>query len=260
MCKKRFPVKENIPIFYDESTVVSGSAKEYEYWNKKDNTSENLYENMSDSAFQELLSIFNISDNTRGLELGAGDGPFARRLKNKHLDIYGVDIAFPLLRLTENMLPIQGNALKLPFRSNFFDWIIYAFALHHMPDPQKALQEAIRVLDENAKIFIVEPNYYHPIRFLTRKPDMFLRRHIFKYLSPEEKWVPLYRVKNILKKNNLMIQHISFLTPEFRTSSLVGKVQKIGSNLLHFRPFRMFVHSYYLVIGTKGNDNNDVRK
>jgi ubiquinone/menaquinone biosynthesis C-methylase UbiE len=250
-CKKKFPVKENIPVFYDESIVDSGSAKEYEYWNKKENTPENLYENMFDSVFQELINIFNIPDNTRGLELGAGDGPFARRLKNKNLEIYGLDISLTLLKLTENMLPVQGNALKLPFKDNFFHWIIYAFALHHMPDPQKALKEAIRVLDENARIFIVDPNYYHPVRFFTRKPGMFLRRHIFRYLSPEEKWIPLYSVKSILTENNIRIQHISFLTPEFRTSSFVGKIQKILGNLFNFPPFRSFVHSYYLIIGIK---------
>lgn len=258
-CKQEFSIRENIPIFFDESIVDSGSVKEYKYWNKKENTPENLYENMLDSVFQELLGIFNIPNNTRGLELGAGDGPFARRLQHKNLEIYGLDISLPLLKLTENMLPIQGNALKLPFRNNFFHWLIYAFALHHMPDPQKALEEAVRVLGEGAKIFIVDPNYYHPIRFLTRKPDMFLRRYVFKYLSPEEKWVSLYRVKKILKENNIVIQHISFLTPEFRRSSLGGKIQKMVSHLFNFPPFKMFVHSYYLIIGVKANGNDGVR-
>ncbi|MEJ2627768.1 MAG: methyltransferase domain-containing protein, partial [bacterium] len=237
-CKQRFSVKENIPIFYDQSTDENGVVEEYEYWNKKTNTPENLYENMLDSVFQELIRTFNIPDKTRGLELGCGDGPFARRLKNKNLDIYGVDISFSLLKLTEHMLPVQGNALKLPFKDNFFHWIIYAFALHHMPDPQKALKEAIRVLDENARIFIVDPNYYHPVRFFTRKPGMFLRRHVFRYLSPEEKWIPLYRIKNILKENNVMIQHVSFLTPEFSSSSFIGKIQKILAKLFNFKPFR----------------------
>jgi ubiquinone/menaquinone biosynthesis C-methylase UbiE len=255
-CKREYLIKEDIPLFYNPEIAKSNSGKEYAYWSEKNHTPENLYENMMDSAFQKLLNLFHIPDNTRGLELGAGDGPFARRLKHKNLEIYGLDISLPLLKLTENMLPVQGNALKLPFRNNFFDWIIYAFALHHMPNPRKALQEAIRVLGENAKIFIVDPNYYHPMRFLTSKPETFLRRYVFKYLSPEERWIPLYRVKNILKENNIVIQHVSFLTPEFRTSSLIGNIQKIGSTLLNFPPFRMFVHSYYVIIGTKDKEKN----
>lgn len=255
-CKQDFSIRENIPIFSDEKLVESDVVKEYIYWNKKENTLENLYENMPDSVFQELLGMFHIPNNTTGLELGAGDGPFARRLQNQNLDIYGIDISFPLLKLTENMLPVQGNALKLPFKSNFFDWIIYAFALHHMPDHQKALEEAIRVLNYDAKVFIIDPNYYHPVRFLTRKPEMFFRNHVFTYLSPEEKWIPLYKVKNILKENNVIIQYISFLTPEFKASSWAGKIQKISGNLFNFPPFRMFVHSYYLIIGTKGKNQN----
>lgn len=252
-CKKIYPIKKGIPIFYGETLVENELTKEYTYWNEKHHTQDDLYENMPDSAFRELLDIFQISNNTRGLELGSGDGPFARRLKNKNLDIYGLDISFPLLTLAENMLPVQGNALQLPFKNLFFDWIIYGFALHHMPAPQKALEEAIRVLDYDARIFIVDPNYYHPIRFFTRKPDMFLRKRVFKHLSPEEEWVPLFQVKKILRKNNVAIQKTAFITPEFNVSSFAGKIQKSIGKLFNFPPFRMFAHSYYLVIGTKIN-------
>jgi SAM-dependent methyltransferase len=226
-------------------------AREYAYWNEKEHTPDHLYENLTEAAFQDLLAAFEIPENTRGLELGCGDGPFARRLKNKRLDLYGVDISFALLRLCENMLPVQANALKLPFTSQFFDWIIYAFALHHVPDTHKALQEASRVLKNQGKIFIIDPNYAHPIRFLTRKPGTFLRKRVFTHLSPEERWAPLSRIKKILRDNDVAVQTIAFFTPEFHSSSVAGKIQKIVGNFLNFAPFNRVTQSYYLVIGTK---------
>ena len=254
-CQTIFPRQEGIPLFCSNSTVDNEVAREYVYWNEKEHTPEQLYENLTESAFQELLDIFRIPNHTRGLELGCGDGPFARRLKQKNLDLYGVDISFALLKLCENMLPVQANALKLPFKTQFFDWIIYAFALHHIPDTQKALHEASRVLKNQGKMFIIDPNYYHPIRFLTRKPGTFLRQRVFTHLSPEERWVSLARIKKILRDNDVAIQTIAFFTPEFHSSSVAGKIQKTVGNLLNFPPFSRFTQSYYLVIGTKQEPN-----
>jgi ubiquinone/menaquinone biosynthesis C-methylase UbiE len=206
---------------------------------------------MSDVAYQELIDIFHLPNNTRGIELGCGDGPFARRLQYRNLDIYGLDISFPLLQLTENMTPIQGNALKLPFKDNFFHWVIYAFSLHHIPHTTNALEEAIRVLDDTAKIYLVEPNYYHPVRFLTRKPETFLRTHVFTYLSPDEHWIPLFKIKKILRKNHVVIDKVIFLTPEFESSTLSGRLQRLLGKILNFWPANMVTQSYYIVIGTK---------
>lgn len=250
-CRNTFPIKHRIPVFYTPKIVEQNVAAEYKYWNEKEHTPDDLYENMSDSAFQALLRLFKIQNNTRGLELGCGDGPFARRLSNKQLEIYGIDISFPLLTLTENMLPIQGNALKLPFQDNFFDWIIYAFALHHMPDHHKSLTEAVRVLGDKAKIFIVDPNYYHPIRFFTREPDMFLRKHVFTYLTPEERWISTRKVKRILTDHHVTIDAVLFVTPEFESPTIAGKMQRLLGKIFAFPPVKMFTQSYYVIIGTK---------
>ncbi len=250
-CKKTFFIEESIPLFYHEDIIEKHLTTEYRYWNKKEHTAENLYENIPNSTYQKLIDIFDIPNNTKGIEIGCGDAPFARRLKSRNLNIYGIDISVPLLKLTENMIPVQGNALKLPFKDRFFHWAIYAFSLHHIPDIRKALEEALRIIDRDAKICIIEPNYYHPIRFLTRKPDTFLRKHVFTYLSPNERWIPLFKIKKILRENHIVLNKELFITPEFNSSTVSGKVQRILGNIFDFWPVKMFVESYYVVIGTK---------
>ncbi len=245
-CQKKIPLKNGIPLFSGDELT-----EEFVYWNQKENTPEKLYENLTDSTFRKLLNAFQIPNNSLGLELGCGDGPFARRLKDKQIDIYGVDISFPLLNLCENMLPIQASALKLPFKTHFFDWIIYAFALHHVPDTPNALQEACRVLKHHGEIFIVDPNYYHPIRFLTRKPNMLLRNWVFTYLSPEERWIPAFRIKHILQDVHITIRSVVFITPEFRSPSLLGRIQNGIAAVSKFHPLNMLTQSYYVISGTK---------
>ncbi|MBF0509574.1 MAG: methyltransferase domain-containing protein [Deltaproteobacteria bacterium] len=250
-CQQEYPVKNGIPIFYPQGLTDADDQKEAGYWNKKDNTTDNLYENMTDGAFRSLVDRFGLPDNTRGLELGCGDGPFAKRLTNRNMDIYGLDISFPLLNLTENMKPVQGSALDLPFRDMFFNWIIYAFALHHMIDLEKALKESLRVLDIGGKICIVEPNYYHPVRFITRRPDTMLRQKFFSYLSPEERWIPMHRLNKILQANGVTVTEYDFVTPEFKSRTLSGRIQKTLGRLFNFFPAAAVTQSYYLVIGTK---------
>jgi ubiquinone/menaquinone biosynthesis C-methylase UbiE/uncharacterized protein YbaR (Trm112 family) len=250
-CRKQYPVKDNVPLFYVGDLNNKEVGKEFEYWNEKDNTPGNLYENITDEYLRRMVELFNLADCTRGLELGCGDGPFARRLENRNMTIYGLDISFPLLKITKNMQPVQGSALELPFKNNFFDWIIYAFALHHMVNLNQALQEAIRVLNAGGRIIIVDPNYYHPIRYLTRKPDTFFRKHVFTYLSPEERWIPLHRLKKVLQENGVDVKIVQMITPDFQSRTMVGKLQKTISTLLNFKPFDRVMHSYYMVIGQK---------
>lgn len=248
-CNRQYMIKDNIPIFYKQEFNPNELKVEYAYWNKKDQ--EIQYENMKDSSYRKLLDIFHIPENTKGLELGCGDGPFARRLPHKNLEIYGFDISLPLLKKTQNLYPVQGNALRLPFKDRFFDWIIYAFALHHMIDLKKAIQEAIKVLNTEGTMLIVEPNYYHPVRFITRKPNTFFRRYIFTYMSPEERWIPLFKLKDIFRKNSMKIDNVLFITPEFKSGSFVGKIQMSMSKIFNLPFLKKFVHSYYVVVGKK---------
>jgi SAM-dependent methyltransferase len=52
---------------------------------------------------------------------------------------------------------VQGDALALPFEDDSFDAALFVGALHHVPDPLKALQEAFRVVKPGGRLFAAEP-------------------------------------------------------------------------------------------------------
>lgn len=57
---------------------------------------------------------------------------------------------------------ICGDAANLPFGDNSFDTIIMNDAMEHVDEPGKVLQECLRVLAPNGKVYINFPPYNHP--------------------------------------------------------------------------------------------------
>lgn len=247
-CNANFSICESIPVFYPVDNQEVATLEDA-HWSSLSNDHQNLYENMPDESYQFFINKFSLESNTTGLEIGCGDGPFSRRLHTTNN--YGIDVSLPLLKISHNMVAVQGNALRLPFKNNVFDWIIYAYSLHHMPDTQIAITEAVRVLKPGGKIFFIDPNLYHPIRYLTREPKCFFRKFFFKYLTPEEHWVSARSVVLELKKCGLKECEHEYLTPSFNSKTLIGFVQKTISSLVGKSFLSPFVNSYFYIRAQK---------
>jgi ubiquinone/menaquinone biosynthesis C-methylase UbiE len=78
------------------------------------------------------------------LEIGVGPGRFAEALGIE----YGIDPAPAMLQMAKarGVKVIEGTGEELPFPDKMFGGILIAFTLCFMDNPQKALQEAWRVL------------------------------------------------------------------------------------------------------------------
>jgi SAM-dependent methyltransferase len=82
------------------------------------------------------------------LEIGCGTGHFTRWFASRGLQTVGLDISAVMLahawRRRTRML-IQGDAQKLPLRSDCCDLVAMITTLEFLEDPVRALREAIRV-------------------------------------------------------------------------------------------------------------------
>ena len=56
----------------------------------------------------------------------------------------------------------MGNAIKTDFKDNSFDVVIMNDFMEHVSDPEKVLEEAIRLVSPGGRIYINFPPYYHP--------------------------------------------------------------------------------------------------
>ncbi|MET1414489.1 class I SAM-dependent methyltransferase [Roseibium sp. HPY-6] len=102
----------------------------------------------------------------RVLDCGAGSGAlskaFAVEMKQP-FDLSVVDISPRMLTLAEKALQAEGVRCRpeladmrtLPFKNEEFDLVMCAHTIEHLPDPETALAEALRVLKPGGTLILV---------------------------------------------------------------------------------------------------------
>jgi len=82
------------------------------------------------------------------LEVGCGTGHFTRWMAEKGLDTVGLDVSEPMLNEARRLggpSYFPGDALLLPFLDRSYDVTALITTLEFLPDPARALAEAVRV-------------------------------------------------------------------------------------------------------------------
>jgi ubiquinone/menaquinone biosynthesis C-methylase UbiE len=97
-----------------------------------------------------LLRLANLSAGQRILEVGCGTGAHILLFQREGFNVAGVDVSTPMLRvarqkLGEKALLCLGDAENLPFKGKSFDSVALITTLEFIPDPERAVREALRV-------------------------------------------------------------------------------------------------------------------
>jgi putative AdoMet-dependent methyltransferase len=98
-----------------------------------------------------------------GLDIGTGTGNLAGLFLSKGVHMFGIDQSNEMLTRCRSKFPTLstklGNALSVPYLDKQFDFIVSAFAFHHLDDGQQtiALDEMSRVLKPGGRICIAGP-------------------------------------------------------------------------------------------------------
>ena len=100
-----------------------------------------------------------LSKSASVLDLGAGTGTmseFAHACRSD-LQFSAVDPAKGMLKFSAEYIQThKGHAETLPFDKNIFEAILIGEALHHFTDIEKSIEEIIRVLKNEGKLFIYD--------------------------------------------------------------------------------------------------------
>jgi len=102
-------------------------------------------------AEQELLAwlLAGLPGVRSILEVGCGTGHFLRRLLGEGFRPVGLDRSPAMLGALRERIPgipaVQGDALALPFSNASVDVTLFVTALEFVPDPLRALCEAVRI-------------------------------------------------------------------------------------------------------------------
>ena len=128
-----------------------------------------------------ISDIINLQDKTI-IDIGCGDGTMSNELLmfNPKL-VIGIDAAG--LAIENANINFKSDVIKFMHvnvydMSNIFnekfDVAIIQRVLHHLPDPKKAIEEAMKIADY---IIIIEPNGYNPILKIIEKTSKYHIEH-----------------------------------------------------------------------------------
>jgi len=91
----------------------------------------------------------------RVLDIGCGLQPYRRFLDPAQTEYVGIDRVGPLSNPT-----VVGSAESLPFPDESFDVVLSTQVLEHLPDPELALKEAVRVLRKGGRLILTVPGVW----------------------------------------------------------------------------------------------------
>jgi len=110
-------------------------------------------------------SLASAGAGARALDCGIGTGSLSIALDSilpKPIAYHGIDVSGEMLATAEVTMQqtglspklIQADILSIPYADQSFDLVMAAHVLEHLPEPQRALTEMIRVLKPGGLLFV----------------------------------------------------------------------------------------------------------
>jgi ubiquinone/menaquinone biosynthesis C-methylase UbiE len=118
-------------------------------WGAKAETYELLTGQITERLVDPLLDAAEVAPGMDVLDVGTGPGYAARRAAERGAVATGVDVADEMLALARQRDGgarfMRADAEDLPFEEGSLDAVVSHFAVHHVPQPQRAMREFARV-------------------------------------------------------------------------------------------------------------------
>ncbi|MFO0762512.1 MAG: class I SAM-dependent methyltransferase [Byssovorax sp.] len=161
---------------------------------------------------RELCAAAFLPLGSKILDLGCGEGATLFHLGEPEGAV-GVDLFEEKVALARKALPrcrfVAASALDLPFEAASFDHVLVRDVIHHIPEPQRLIDEVARVLAPGGRVDVLEPCRYNPLiaahglalpveRGELRSTEPFLRGLLREHFRVEQvsrlQALPLHRI------------------------------------------------------------------
>jgi len=160
----------------DKTNDISGQLKQrehYDEWAEDDKLSYDDFENLpfwvaNDRAVYERWNKLQNNPNGWLLDVGCGNGRSAIRLTSPDINVIGIDISKKMVqkaisRAKESGMHrtrtfMVGDANRLSFKSNHFDYAITSGVLSQLPNVKQTCTEIQRILKPSGIYFGLENN------------------------------------------------------------------------------------------------------
>ncbi len=131
--------RHDLPNPFDDPAL----ARRYEAWYAgKGQRAEILEKEVLGRMLDRIPNVSSV------LEVGCGTGHFTRWLADRGLEAVGLDVSEPMLNEARRLggpMYLPGDAHSLPIADRSYDVTALITTLEFLPDPARALAEAVRV-------------------------------------------------------------------------------------------------------------------
>ncbi|MFC6588629.1 class I SAM-dependent methyltransferase [Sulfitobacter pacificus] len=114
---------------------------------------------------QVVIDLMQVAPQARVLDCGVGNGSLSIALSSLMkgpVDFHAIDTSTEMLAQAKSVMQHAGldphlqqaDVLSLPYKDQSFDVVMAAHVLEHLPDPQRALAEMVRVLKPGGTVFL----------------------------------------------------------------------------------------------------------
>lgn len=120
---------------------------------------------------QEMLEA-EVPPAAKVLDVGCGPGEMAARLTGRGYEVWGLDIAEPMIRYARARCGADrfrvGDAENIPFADNTFDAVICLAVVEYLDADERALREIRRVLKPGGRAVVCTANAVCPLYRMDR--------------------------------------------------------------------------------------------
>jgi ubiquinone/menaquinone biosynthesis C-methylase UbiE len=113
-----------------------------------------------------------VPSGSKVLDLGCGTGEMAARLAKRGYEVWGVDIAEPMVRYAAHRHKSGrfrlGDVEHIPFDDNTFDAVVCLGVIEYLANDEQALSEIRRVLKPAGSAIISTPSAVCPLHHMDR--------------------------------------------------------------------------------------------
>ena len=114
----------------------------------------------------KILQCVPLTDQTKVVDIGCGDGGDCELLSINVKEIVGIDIDFDANWSKTKNAKIAfsvADVCNLPFPDESFELVFEKDVLHHVEDKIKASKEILRITKKGGRIICIEGNRYNPV-------------------------------------------------------------------------------------------------
>ena len=130
------------------------------------------------------------------LDVGCGDFAYTKLIKKTNDNVVSLDIEINEKNYSKETHFVIGVIEKLPFKNEYFDFIVCLSVIELIEDDSSVFKELYRVLKSNGRLLITIPTLRSPFRLLR---ELELKFGIYAYPEFNVSFYHYYTKKDILK-------------------------------------------------------------